>query len=298
MVLDRASDDLRRRGRAAVDQHDDRPGEVEAVAGGAVVLERVGRSPLGGEDLLAGLQQHRRGRHRGVHDAAGVVAQVEQEPRGALALEPLQSPDDLVASGADEIGDPDVGGVLVDHERVADGVGRHAGALDREVERRGEAGAGDRDVYGGALGPAEPPSRLVDIHPLGRGAVDGLDDVAGAQADPRRRCALDRRDHGDAAAAHRDDDPDPVERALLVLAHVGVGVGAQEVGVGVEEGQHPVEARVNEVGRVGLLRRVVHDDAQQRRVGSHELVGAAELGPCGLARDAARERPRPDHNRR
>jgi hypothetical protein len=79
VVLQGAGDDLRRRGRAAVDQHDDGEGLAAVAVGGGVVLVGVGAPALAddalslGEQVVADLDCL-------AEQAAGVAAQVKDQP--------------------------------------------------------------------------------------------------------------------------------------------------------------------------------------------------------------------------
>ncbi len=95
VVLQRAGDDLGGRGRAAVDQHDDRLALRQIARAGVVALGLLGVAAAGRDDLAA-VEEGVRHRDRLVEQAAGVVAQVEDvalELVGRnLRLELLRSP--------------------------------------------------------------------------------------------------------------------------------------------------------------------------------------------------------------
>ncbi len=289
MVLDGAGDDLGRRGRAPVDEDDDGPCEVQAVALGAIVLEGIGGAALGRKDLLAGLEDESSDLDGRVHDPARVIPEVEEEAVAPSFCESLDGALHLRTCVAGEVRDADVRGLAAEHERVPDRVGGNLGTLDRQVERLGETRAVDRNGHLAAFGAAQPLGHVVEVEVLGRLPVHGLDDVAGAQPEPRRRGALDGRDHRDLAAAQRNDDADPVERALLALAHLVEGVGVEEVGVRVEERDHAVEAGVDQLVEPGLPRCVVGDETQDLGVALEEAVGGGMLAARALARHGAGE---------
>jgi hypothetical protein len=128
-------------------------------------------------------------------------------------------------------------------------------------------------VHRGVLRALELVDRLVEVHLVGRLALDGADHVAGAQADLRGGGAVDRRDHGQLAVAHRDDDPEAVEARLLALAHAAVGARRQEAGVRVERAQHALDRGVDQIlvgdlGPVALL-----GDGHQLGVETQRLAG-------------------------
>ena len=78
MVLQRAGDDLRRRGRAAVQEHDDRLAVDQIAGAGAEALHLVGMAAAGGDDL-APVEEGVGDEHRLVEQPARIAAQVEHE---------------------------------------------------------------------------------------------------------------------------------------------------------------------------------------------------------------------------
>ena len=60
----------------------------QRIADGVVDLVAL-RAAVGGDHALALLEEEARGEHRLVQQAAAVAAQVEHQPLGALAVEPL-----------------------------------------------------------------------------------------------------------------------------------------------------------------------------------------------------------------
>jgi hypothetical protein len=251
--------------------------------------------PLGREHELRGLEQEAGNLDRGVDDSARIVAQVEDEPRGAFLLQPLQVAANLVTGGVGEVGDADVGDVRADQEGVAYRVARNAPALDFELERLLESDALDRHTHRSALGAAQFLGDLVEIELGGRRSIDLRDDVAGAEADARGRGAVDRRDHGDATAPERDDHTDPVERALMALAHAGERLGAQEAGMRVERGQRSVQTGRNQV--LGRHRQgcVLEQRAQGGGVAPEERIGVVRTARGALARRRTGQRAERDH---
>ena len=93
-------------------------------------------------------------------------------------------------------------------------------------------------------------------------AIDGHDDVAGANAGPVGGGALEGREDDDVDDAGfvglgLDGHADAVVLAVLVFAHLGEGLWVVEVGVGVEDVEHPgdsavVDGAVDFIGVEGL----------------------------------------------
>ena len=76
MILQGAGNDLGGRGRAAIDQHDDRLAVDEVAAACVVALDVVGPAAAGGDDLAA-IQERVANRDRLIEQAARIVAQIE-----------------------------------------------------------------------------------------------------------------------------------------------------------------------------------------------------------------------------
>ena len=98
VVLQRAGDDFRRRGRAAVDQHDDRLAVGDVARARRVALRLVGVAAAGRDDLAA-LEEGVGDRDRLVEQAARIVAQVEHEALELVVRDLLLDVADRLASG-------------------------------------------------------------------------------------------------------------------------------------------------------------------------------------------------------
>ncbi len=72
------------------------------------------------------------------------------------------------------------------------------------------------------------------------------DQVARLQAGARRRGVVDRRDHLDQPALHRDFDAQPAELAAGLDLHVGEVLGVEIIGMRVERGQHAVDRALDQ----------------------------------------------------
>ena len=89
--------------------------------------------------------------------------------------------------------------------------------------------------------------RVVDAHAKDGLAVDGGDVVAGLDAGPGRRGAVDRRDHLDRAILAGDLDAEAAVFAARLVLHLAVGVGIEVVGMRIERGQHAVQRRLDQL---------------------------------------------------
>ena len=78
VVVQRRREDLRGRGRTAVDQHGDRRAAAGIAGRGAIDEARLVAAPVGADDDAA-LEQLVSDRDRGIEHAAGVVAQVDDQ---------------------------------------------------------------------------------------------------------------------------------------------------------------------------------------------------------------------------
>ena len=253
MILQRARHDLGRRGRAAVDQDDDR------LVLGEVAGARI--EPLGFFGIAAArrydlaLFQERIGHRDGlIEQPAGIVAQVDDE-----ALE-------LVAGLGGEIGDrllQALGGLLVElgdadeadivletraHRAHADDVAR-----DRHLDRLVLALAHDLELDLGVHRAAHLLDRLVEGQPLHRLVVEMGDDVVGHDPGLRRRGFVDRRHDLDQAVLHGDLDAEAAELAAGLHLHVAEALGIHVARMRIEPGQHAVDRRFDQLAVVGLL---------------------------------------------
>ena len=95
------------------------------------------------------------------------------------------------------------------------------------------------------------------VHAVGGFAVDGEDDVAGADAGFVGGGAFEGVEDDDLGLAvwgglRLDGHADAVVLAVLVFAHLGEGLGIVEVGVGIEDVEHAGDGAVVD-GLVGLV---------------------------------------------
>ena len=188
----------------------------------STIVELLGQELVGHLDRL-------------VEQAAAVVAQVDQELLHPLASELVDGVGHLAAGAAGELGEQDVAGVRASACRPA--APWSAGSRRGSPTSRSGSGRPRRTmviltcVPLGPLSFCTASSRVMRVGGL---ALDGADHVAGLDAHARGRRALDRRDDGELAVAQADQDAEPVEAGLLLLAHALVGLGREEAGVRVE----------------------------------------------------------------
>ena len=193
MVLQRAGDDLRGRGRAAVDQHHDRRAIEHVTRRGLEFHLGIRHAALGVDDqpLVEEGVAHADG---GIEHAARIVAQIEHQPPELALVLRLQFPDDvgqpLVGAGL-ELGDAHITKTGVEHTAL------HALDLDdrarqRDLDRLGGAFArnGERDVGAGLA--AHETHGLGERHALHRLVVEANDEVTGLDATACRRGVFDR----------------------------------------------------------------------------------------------------------
>jgi hypothetical protein len=254
VVHDRAADDLGGAGRALIDQDDQ--GEVLVLAvGEGPELPVVGRvAPLHGDDERASRQEQVRDLDRRAQGPARVQAQVEDEVLHAQVLELGERVLELARRLLAEVPDVDIPDAPVEEERVRDAQERDLLAGEGQVERLVGAVADEGD---GDIGPLLAPELLHGVvarQRPGRFAVDLGDDVAGLDAHAVGRPALDRGDDDDVIAQLLDLHAHPEVLAHVVLAHPGEAGRVEEVGVGVERFQSPLDGGH---GQVFLLERFV-----------------------------------------
>ena len=264
MILQRARDDLRGAGAVAVDQHDDRQRRHRGRFRREVVLVRVPGAAARVDDHVAARQEAVRDADRLIHLAARVVAQVEDQPLHAAALEPLERRSEIAIGDFGEVAQLDVAGALVDHERALDGRDADLVPFDGQLDQLVEAAALDRHVDRGALRALQLRDRLVAGPALGALAGDLGDGVAAADAAAERRRPFEHGADEDVAVDRLDGDAEAVIVAFLALAHLGVAARIEEARMRIERVQQPVDRRVDQA--IGFDRPdVLGFDRGQRR---------------------------------
>ena len=309
-VLQRAGDDLRRRGRLAVDEHGDRDLGVDR---GARRLEHVlgPRAAARGDDLALG-DEDRRHQDGLVEQAAAVVAEVEDDRLGALADQAAHGLADLAVGARGEAGELDVGDLLVARARHArlDHRDVHVRALEPDLARRGLA-RDDGQRHRGAGRALDARRGLLGGDAAQRATADGDDLVPGLEAASGGRRALEDRQHAQPARNLLDVHAHALERALRGLVERAVGLRVEVVREAVVErvdgrAERLVEqllaidlavvVLLDDVDRLVVELRVVvadqrvADRARQRAAGGRRARSRPPAARARAARRAARSR--------
>ena len=281
VVLQRAGDDLAGRGRALVDEDDQRhllhrvrqaPQRIGAATTLVVLgrrLERrlrIGKLAVGRDDDRVGRQERRRDRDRALEQAARVVAQVEDEALQVrvLLVQVLQLVDEILDGAILELADTQPRVARLDH-LGADALG--ADLLADDVDREGAplalAEDGQHDL--GVRLAAHALDGLVDRQALDQRVVDLGDEVAALQAGAKRGRAFDRADDLDQAVFHAHLDADADEAAGRGLAEFLEGLLVEVLRMRVEAGDHAADRVADELLLVDRLDVVALDHAEDRR---------------------------------
>ena len=189
----------------------------------------------------------------GVEEAAGVVAEVEDEGLHAVVLEAVDGVFEFVGGGLVELEEADIadfkvgaGHVRVEDEGVFDGVDLDDLADEIELEDLGGRGATDGELEGFAGVALEKLDALGEADFGGELVTDFEDDVAGEDAGDAGGAVLADGDDGEFALAEADGDADAVVGVGLFLLHLFEDLGMDVGGVGVEVGEHALEGGVDE----------------------------------------------------
>src|SRR5262245_17963116 len=180
VILQRAGDDFRRRGRAAVDQDDDRLALGDVAGPGVEALGLVGVAAAGRDDLAL-LEEGIRHRNGLVEQAARVVAQVDDEALQLVArlVHHLVDRAPHAFGGLFvELADADIGDVVAFHA-VAHRTHPDDVARDRDLDRLFGALADDPQLELAARRTAHFLDRLVEGEALHRLVVAMGGDVVG-----------------------------------------------------------------------------------------------------------------------
>src|SRR6266487_1876964 len=291
VILERTRHDFGGRGRAAIDQHNDRLVLDEVARARIEPLRFLGGAAARRHDLAL-LQERVGDRDRLIEQSARIVAQVDNE-----ALE-------LVAGLGGEVGDrflEALGGLLVElgDADKADVVAFEARAHRAHLDARAGDGDLDRLVLAlahdlefdlGVLRAAHLLDRLVEGEPLHRLVVEMRDDVVGHDAGLGRGGFVDRGHNLNQAILHGDLDAKVAELAPGLHLHVAEALGIHVARMRIEPGQHAVDRRFDELAVVGFF-HVVGAHALEYVAGQAELaigVGGGRLCARLIKHDARR----------
>ena len=215
VVLQRARDDFRGRGRAAVDQHHDGHAGHQITLLGIEIAFLAFFAAADGNHLAA-VEEGIRDFHRRVQYAARVVAEVDDNAAQSITQVRADRGDffaEVVAGVVGKGTDADVANILIQN------AGAHAGHLDdvagdADDDRLRLAFARDGQFDVGTRLAAHLAHGFGQGHALDRGVVDFDDQVACLDAGTLCRGVVDRRDHAHQAILHLHFDAEPAELPL------------------------------------------------------------------------------------
>ncbi len=248
--------------------------------GRAFVAFHVARIAAALADDLAAFQEHVGNADRLVEQAAGVVAQVEDQPLhlGVLRLDLGEGGLGLVGGLLVEAGDAQDAVVAV--EAGDRGLRLDHLAHDLHVEGIGFL-AGDGQGHRLAGLAAHLLDRVVDRQAQHALAVHGGDVVAGLHAGGEGGRAVHRRDHLDHAVLAGDLDAQAAVFAARLVAHVVEVLGVEVAGVRIERGQHAVEGGVDQLGVVDRRHILALDGVQHVAEQAEHPIGLGSGGRRG-----------------
>jgi hypothetical protein len=274
-------DDLARRGRAFVDEQDQRHvldglrqalQRVAAAAAqvvGRVRLEgllRVGDLAVGRDDDVVGRQERRSDRDRALEQAARVVAQVEHQALQVrlLLVDVLELLREVLDGAVLELAHAQPRIARLDDLR-AHALGADLLAHDRDREAAALALAEHHQHDLGVGLAAHLLHGLVDRQALDQRVVDLRDQVAALHAGAERRRAFDRADHLDQAVFHRHLYADADEAAGRRLAEFLERLLVEVLGMGIEPGDHAADRVADQLLFVDRVDVVALDHAEDGR---------------------------------
>ena len=206
VILQRAGDDLRRARRPAVDDDDD--GQARPLLWVFIIeLVRGARcAPARRHNFLAGIEEEVRHRHTLVEEAAGVVAQIEDERLHPLLAQRVDRLRHFPGRVLAHRRQGDVSDAIVEHQRDAriDRPDVNRGARELIGDRLVDPAPSDQQLRRRPGRPAQFLDRLILLPPFRRTAVELDDAVARLHAGALGRRIGQRRDDGDPAVAHVD----------------------------------------------------------------------------------------------
>ena len=248
--------------------------------------------------IVFGRQKLPRDIHGGIQQAAGIVAEVQDERLHAALLQIVQLLPEFVRRGHIELGDPRV----ADLEIAAHLLGQNLRILHA---RHFDVLAGDRVVLDVLRGGAQDCERhllpgiaakqiddVAEFHLL-RGLPIDLDDlVIGEQARLESRRILHRRDDDQHAIPLRDHHAQSAEPAVRIVLHALEILRLHELRMRIEAVQHSAHGGVGQflVSHLLLIHIILPDELQ--RAGEHREIAVA--GVFLLRRGGRLEHPDAD----
>src|SRR5207302_1137219 len=286
-VLERAGDDLGGRGAPLVHQDHHRQVRVRLLRVGREAHVLVPHAALGVHDQLAVVDELLGDFDGRGQEPAWITAQVEDErlhPRLCRLLERrghvagrllLELPELHVRDTAAQVGRAH---------------GLHADLLagDVEILRLGPALAhdGDRHLRPGLA--AHALDGVGKLHVFRDEAVDLHDAIAGQEAGPVRRRALDRRHHREDVVTQGDLDAETTEAPAGLDLHLLVTVRVEERAMRIEAAQGSLDRVVDEVLRRDLVDVLVLHDGEDLGEELQLLVRGAAVRALAGHRSAER----------
>src|SRR5690606_25634311 len=298
VILQRAGNDFRGRGRAAVDQYRQRLAVGDIAALGCETLALVGRSAQrAGRDDLALVQEGIRHRDRLVEQAARIVAQVDDvalQLGAHLALQLVDRGDEVLRGVLVERRNAQIAELALAARTHHAGLDDGAGDLHVEGFRRAVGAAADSEHDVGVGRAAHLLDGFLQRLAHHRLAVEMGDQVAGQNAGLLRRRVVDRRHHLDQAVFLRNLDAESAE--LAARLHAGfLEIARRQIDrIGIERREHAVDGGFHQLLVLGLLVIIVADaleDLAEQVELPIGLVGLqrADLAGCGEQRHRAHQ---------
>ena len=250
MVLQRAGHDLGGRGRAGIDQHDDRRIAQHIRRLGAEFQFGV-IDPAFGINDQAAVQKQIRDSDGGVEYAARVVSEVQDqalETAFILGLEGFQHPAQVFGRVRLKTGDPHIAEAGFQHLAAHALVGDH-GAGDAELKRRFLAFPenGQHDLA--AWLAAHELDGVIQEHAFDRLVIQPDDHIAGLNAGPFRGGVVNGRDDPDKTVFHVDLNAQAAEFTRGPFLQILIRGLIQISGVRVQAREHAAD-RVFQQGAV------------------------------------------------
>ena len=284
-ILQCAGNNLRGAGAAVVDEDGERELVVSADVHGAIDFFLRRDTTLGVNDHLARRQKLAAHFHGALEQATGIVPEIHDGRLRALGFKLVEALAEFVRGRLVELRNAHVGDLVfagdlgreqfrILHARDPDDLAREGVIFDVVA---GRAQDRERDL------PADFAPELRDgvVHvELFRGlSIDFQNLIAWEQAGLEPRRVFHRRDNGEHAIAHGDDDAEAAELAPGVVLHILVADRLHELAVRIEIGHHAAQRAVDEVVVADFLFvHVILPDEQQRAGEDRDLVVGGFLG--------------------